>query len=91
MARPKKIDIREGYRICACCGVIKEHSEFHKNKVSPNGVRSVCAKCRAYKMSQRYLELAVIKGDKSIVECEKCEAYFKRSSYKTCIHCRKKD
>lgn len=44
----------DGLRICKMCGVAKPDSDYHKDRVSPDGLRAQCKPCRNGYMQSYY-------------------------------------
>ncbi|MFD8633071.1 MULTISPECIES: endonuclease VII domain-containing protein [unclassified Streptomyces] len=42
----EKVDVPAGHKLCRQCGVIKPHSEWHKNSSASDGLSTRCKACR---------------------------------------------
>jgi hypothetical protein len=53
--RPR-VDAPEGHKHCRSCGVIKPHSEWHRNATASDGLATCCKACKAVKGRQGHLK-----------------------------------
>lgn len=62
---------------CACCGIEKDVSEFHKNSRNKDGLHSYCKQCNAIKAKKFN---ATLKGKENVIKAQKKQfesGYFK--------------
>jgi hypothetical protein len=89
MPRPAKVDVRDGFRLCLHCSKIKRLEDYPVHRAMKCGRRSNCKSCHTEHNYQRGMELKLIRGDNSIVECVKCGRYKRKNSIKECDKCRR--
>lgn len=57
MGKPvrEKADVPAGHKLCRTCGVVKPHSEWHRNATASDGLSTRCKACRAVQGRQGHL------------------------------------
>ncbi|MGW7419284.1 endonuclease VII domain-containing protein [Streptomyces sp. NPDC054813] len=52
----EKVDVPEGHKLCRTCGVVKPHTEWHRNATASDGLSTSCKACRATKSRADHLK-----------------------------------
>ncbi|MGW3358483.1 endonuclease VII domain-containing protein [Streptomyces bungoensis] len=52
----ERVDVPDGHKLCRACGVVKPHSEWHRNATASDGLSTRCKACRAERGRQDHLK-----------------------------------
>jgi len=90
LPRGSKTPTKGDTKMCTSCNEFKTKDCFKAAPTGLWGVHSKCRDCLNYQASQRKYFKMLEAGDRSVVECAKCEAFMKKSaSTNLCLRCRK--
>ncbi|MER5470906.1 endonuclease VII domain-containing protein [Streptomyces sp. NPDC002685] len=52
----EKADVPAGHKLCRTCGIVKPHSDWHRNASASDGLNTRCKACRAVRAREDHLK-----------------------------------